>query len=38
MQARIEFGNSKLSSEDTEGSDETAYIPTQNFILEGFYT
>lgn len=38
MQARIEFGNSKLSSEDTEGNDETAYIPAQNFILEGFYT
>lgn len=29
MQARIAFGNLKLSfSEDTGGSDETAYIPT----------
>lgn len=37
-QARIAFGNLKLSSEDTGGSDETAYIPTQNFILRGFYT
>lgn len=38
MQARITFGNWKLSSEDAECSAETAYIPTQNFILESFYT
>lgn len=38
MQARITFGNSKLSFEDTECSAETAYILTQNFILDGFYT
>lgn len=39
IQARIAFGNLKLSfSEDTGGSDESVYIPSQNFILGGFYT
>lgn len=39
MKARMAFRNLKLSfTEDTEGSDETVYILTQNFILRGFYT